>query len=60
MNAPQLVDYDLNQLEYEDNEVDPSDWNLSSALNPNLTYRLISKESIEYFDYTNRYIIKGN
>lgn len=60
MNAPQLIDYDLNQLEYEDQEIDPSEWNLISAMNPNLTYRLITKEPIEYFDFTNRYILKGS
>lgn len=42
MNAPHLIDYDVKAIEIEDTEIDPSQWNLSSALDSKITYRLLS------------------
>ncbi len=35
----------------EDSNVDPWDWSYCSSLNSKVSYKLMSKEPLEYFDY---------
>lgn len=53
-------DYDLKAIEPEDEDIDISDWELISSINPNKAYKILNKERIEYFDYRFRYLVSAN
>ncbi len=47
--------YDVSQINIDDSNLDPVDWALTSALNPKVTYRLASRDPLEYFDFKQRF-----
>lgn len=50
--------YEVKSLEVGEHEIDLRKWNLTSALDANITYKLRSPEPIEYFDCKERFLLK--
>ena len=51
MSGLPTTDYDLRNIEPEEDEIDVEQWDLISAINPNKVYKLVESDPIEYLDF---------